>query len=726
MRVPSSFTSLLAGVVLAAAVALRAAAPPPPAVVTDTRTWIPDTHAAQPAVKGSALDMSSLLDAPAGTHGFVTVKGDRFVFEDGTPARFWGGNFFGEANFPDRADAERLADIVARSGANIVRMHHLDVVAPWTDKVVSRSLFGGQQPHTTRRLDPAMLDRFEYLVSCLKTRGVYVYLSPVSSRMVRPGDGFPGPAEAVGDIGLGLKFEGMFDDALIDLQREYLRQLLTHVNPYTGLPLVNDPVMAMTEVINENTTIWPQPDGDFAVKSDYYRSMLRRQFNQWLRAMVGGRDALERRWSADGRTGLAAGEDPGADSVEIPPTYRDRQAHGFSDARVTDTFRFLADLQQRYFALMRQFFRTLGLRAPLAGSNHWVHDPIDLRQNANFDYVDRHQYWTHPEGSYNYEAGQTIVAKPMVKEDDGGALALLARRRVAGLPYTVSEWHHCLPNPYRAEGPLLMAAYSALQGWHPMQYAYWATSETRPAMINAFEGMFDPSQTATLPAAALLFLRGDAAEATEAVYDRITPEQASSPLAAVTTHPAAVLVAKYGIAFTDRPEVPSAPLPPSVASPTGVFRSSTGELSWNAPDGVVTIDTPRTQAVVGFSGGRRLATAAVVFEISTPFAVVAVSSLTKDPIAASARLLVSTSADSRWTGTHVSPDGQRVLTTGRFPFLMQPVEGRVTIDGAPATVYRLDTDGTRLGTVRVTHGPRGVVLPLAASARAMHYEVVRR
>jgi hypothetical protein len=715
---------LAACLAFAVAVAPHAAAPPS-AVVVDTSGWIPASAAGRPVVKGSALDVSFLLDAPAGKHGFVAVKGDTFVFEDGTPARFWGGNFFGEANFPEKADAERLADQVARSGANIVRMHHLDVAGPWTDKVVGRSLFGGQQPQTTRRLDPGMLDRFEYLVSCFKKRGIYIYLSPVSSRMVRPGDGFPGPPEAAAEIGWGLKFEGMFDEFLIGLQREYLTQLLGHVNPYTGLPLLRDPVMAMTEVINENSTIWPQPVGAFALETEYYRGMLRKQFNQWLRGTIGGRDVLERRWSADGREGLAPGEDPAADTVQLPATYRDR-ASNFSDARVTDTFRFLADVQERYFTGMRRFFAELGLRAPLAGSNHWTMDVVDLRQNAEFPYIDRHQYWTHPEGSYNYEAGQRIDAKAMVKEADGGTLGLLGRRRVAGRPYTVSEWHHCLPNPFRAEGPLLMAAYSALQGWHPMQYAYWATTETAPAMINSFEGMFDPAQTNVLPAAALLFLRGDVRESADAYYEPITRDQAFNPLAQVPVHPAASLVLKYGVAFTDLPAVRSVPLPAAAEQARGAYRSSTGELSWNAPDGLLTIDTARTQAVVGFAGGRRVVTADSTFELSTPFAVAAVSSLTKDPIATSPRLLVSTSGDARWTGTNVSPDGQQVLTTGRFPFLMQPVEGRITIKGPAATVYRLDTDGTRLGGVGVAERDGGIELPLSASSKAMHYEVVRR
>ena len=183
----------------------------PEGVRADMSAWIPFPISAYEEIEGSVLDMAWLLDPPAGCHGFLTVQGDRFVFEDGTPARFWGGNFFGEANFPEPEEARKLAGIVARSGANVVRLHHLDVVAPWTDKIVKRSLFGGQAPVTTRRLDPVMLDKFDYLVKCLKDRGIYIFLSPVSSRFVRPGDGFPGDSAGFRDLAQGLKLEGMFD-----------------------------------------------------------------------------------------------------------------------------------------------------------------------------------------------------------------------------------------------------------------------------------------------------------------------------------------------------------------------------------------------------------------------------------------------------------------------------------------------------------------------------------
>ena len=43
----------------------------------------------------TVLDCSRWVEAPTGKHGFVTVKGDRFVFEDGTPTRFWGAQMGG-------------------------------------------------------------------------------------------------------------------------------------------------------------------------------------------------------------------------------------------------------------------------------------------------------------------------------------------------------------------------------------------------------------------------------------------------------------------------------------------------------------------------------------------------------------------------------------------------------------------------------------------------------
>ena len=49
----------------------------------------------------SPVDLSFLNrdERPAGRHGFVKAIGDHFVFEDGTPTRFWGGNLAASAIF---------------------------------------------------------------------------------------------------------------------------------------------------------------------------------------------------------------------------------------------------------------------------------------------------------------------------------------------------------------------------------------------------------------------------------------------------------------------------------------------------------------------------------------------------------------------------------------------------------------------------------------------------
>src|SRR5206468_12080683 len=54
----------------------------------------PDWFAYQPkwATGKSAIGMEDWLDKPAGKHGGVRMKADQFVFEDGTPVKFWGTN----------------------------------------------------------------------------------------------------------------------------------------------------------------------------------------------------------------------------------------------------------------------------------------------------------------------------------------------------------------------------------------------------------------------------------------------------------------------------------------------------------------------------------------------------------------------------------------------------------------------------------------------------------
>ena len=74
----------------------------------------------------SLVDAASRLDAPAGKYGFVTAKDGHFVFGDGRRARFFGINLAKDSVFIEHEKIDALAALFARSGINLVRLHHID------------------------------------------------------------------------------------------------------------------------------------------------------------------------------------------------------------------------------------------------------------------------------------------------------------------------------------------------------------------------------------------------------------------------------------------------------------------------------------------------------------------------------------------------------------------------------------------------------------------------
>ncbi len=77
----------------------------------------------------SPVDLSFLNapEKPAGKRGFLKADGERLVFADGTPARFWGTNLTAWALFgTDRENVKQQARRLSELGFNLVRLHHHD------------------------------------------------------------------------------------------------------------------------------------------------------------------------------------------------------------------------------------------------------------------------------------------------------------------------------------------------------------------------------------------------------------------------------------------------------------------------------------------------------------------------------------------------------------------------------------------------------------------------
>ncbi len=100
------------------------------------------------------------------------------------------------------------------------------------------------------------LDLLDYLVARARERGIYLLFSPIQLY----GSNWP---DALGDTtapGFGRHFgkERMgTDSAALVAQVNYLRQILEHVNPYTGLALKDEPAILFIELVNEP---WHHPE----------------------------------------------------------------------------------------------------------------------------------------------------------------------------------------------------------------------------------------------------------------------------------------------------------------------------------------------------------------------------------------------------------------------------------------------------------------------------------
>ena len=167
-------SSVMSGVVGLAALAVCAAEAPPlfPFLISYDA---PD----------NAVNMSHLLDAPAGRHGFVRVQDGRFVTDKG-PIRFHATNLTGPANFPTHAQADELADRIARFGINCVRMHYFDAEYGNFMTPAETGIFGkggglpgafSADPTKPFQLNPDAIDRQDYLIAALKKRGIYVNMN---------------------------------------------------------------------------------------------------------------------------------------------------------------------------------------------------------------------------------------------------------------------------------------------------------------------------------------------------------------------------------------------------------------------------------------------------------------------------------------------------------------------------------------------------------------------
>lgn len=203
---------------------------------------------------------------------------------DDERVRFFGVNLCFGANFPEAADAERLARRLRRLGVNLVRLHHMDSQPDSHPENAGSTLT--RAPYPT--LNPVAIRRLRTLLDALKAEGIYVNVNLHVGYQFRPAvDGVPAhpafPRQS--------KPLHVFWPRMIELQAQYARRLLE------ALELRNDPVLAMVEINNESSLArdWQTGNLENVLVGDY-RAELQRQWNDFLRRRYGDTERLRAAW----------------------------------------------------------------------------------------------------------------------------------------------------------------------------------------------------------------------------------------------------------------------------------------------------------------------------------------------------------------------------------------------------------------------------------------------
>ena len=152
--------------------------------------------------------------------------------------------------------------------------------------------------------------------------------------------------------------------------------------------------------------------------------------------------------------------------------------------------------------------------------------------------------------------------------------------------------------------------------------------------------------------------------------------------------------------------------------------SDTGELQWQGEGerGLVTLDTPRTQGVFGFVGGRRLKMKNFVVSCGNEFASLILTSLDGAPLSLSKSMLLAATSRSETTGMEWDEQGTSLLKWGSPPFCVELVRGTVLLRGRvppPASgalkVSPLSSSGTPRGeATRIAWSSGACEIPLSS------------
>lgn len=373
----------------------------------------------------------------------LTSKGNAFVNAQGQSVRFWGTNLV--ALYPSKQQAQQIANDLAYHQINLARPHHMmrpsrDWV--WQSKVATLNNY---TDGNTRKPDKDAWDRFDYLNAKLRKKGIYLMFAGRWSRNYLPYDvdvlettdedaaAWIMAMEAFNKRHWKKNLDSrkllpMVDERVAALDMEFIKQTLTHVNPYTKLAYAKDPQVVTYEVTNEY--------------SSEYTLICTNTLTEYFQ------NKLIAKWEAFAKAaGLA---EPG-------DLYKARSTE-HKNVRAA----FFLDLDEQYFIKMKKAIRDTGFKGAITFSNLWRGESALKMHADHADYIEDHAY-----------------VNPRVVDSREDFIYQKSKTILANKPYIIGEFNESeggrikTEGPYRSQLALAAAVYGVHQGIDGIVWFAW-------------------------------------------------------------------------------------------------------------------------------------------------------------------------------------------------------------------------------------------------------------
>lgn len=592
------------------------------------------------------VDWSELLHKPAGKYGFAQKKEGKLYFEKGPEAKFYGTVLIAGDIFKPKVEVDSLVERLSRMGCNTLRLHLMDT--EWAEP----SIFAEQG--STRTLGETPLKRMDYLIYACKQKGIYTFLDFCAAREFYVADGVEEQAPSY-----GAKQNGFFSRKLIELQKEFIQQLMTHTNSYTGVRYADEPAIALAELINE-TSIYSQ-FGENLITGSYAKE-------------------LQQRWEDEGHRG----EVPFfANDYDLTPARLKLTTGGdFKEA-----VQFYKKIEDDYFREMMSFCKdSLKLKMPITGSNMPERVLSMVASTAPLDYAANDAYWDHPR---MWELSNGWDGRYMAPVDNKSQLQNAKLSTVPQLSYFrnheqpfIAWGDQTFPNEYQMEGNAFITLYGALQGWSGLMQHCINYNNVGQAKLDMFRYNLQPDDMALWAVLAPLFLRGDIKEASGEVIEAVSESEFyknGNYTDFLDSNWHVPFVTKYSKRFgAKKVQKPSVDAFQKYID-GAVVTSETGELSFDTQKGVVLVNAERVQGVMGHIKNRIVQLPAFEVQVKNPFGAVFAISANEKPLTECDTFYLAVVTPAKMTGTRYNSKRTGLISEGELPVLCQVMEGEMVL-----------------------------------------------